>query len=40
MKQILTEAAAAGDATARALVYRVREKEAYYFDNRNWKLPF
>ena len=26
MKRILTEAAAAGDATARALAYRVRER--------------
>jgi hypothetical protein len=40
MKNILTEAAAAGDATARALGYRVREKEAYFFDDRNWKRPF
>ena len=40
MKKILTEAAAVGDATARALFYRVREKEAYYYDNRNWKRPF
>ncbi len=40
MKTILTEAAAAGDATARALFYRMREKEGYFFDNRNWKRPF
>jgi hypothetical protein len=40
MKAILTEAAAAGDATARALGYRVREKAAYWFDDRNWKRPF
>jgi hypothetical protein len=40
MKKILTEAAAAGDATGRALGYRVREKEAYFFDDRNWKRPF
>jgi hypothetical protein len=40
MKKILTEAVAAGDATARALAYRVREKEAYFFDDRKWKRPF
>ena len=40
MKKILTEAAAVGDATGRALAYRVREKEAYYYENRNWKRPF
>jgi len=40
MRKILTEAAAAGDATARALGFRVREKEAYFFDDRNWKRPF
>lgn len=40
MKKILTEAAAVGDATGRALAYRVREKAAYYFDDRKWKRPF
>ncbi len=40
MKKILTEAAAVGDATARTLFYRNREKEALFFDNRNWKRPF
>ena len=40
MRRILTEAAAAGDATARVLGFRVREKEAYFFDDRNWKRPF
>jgi len=40
MKKILTEAAAVGDATGRALGYRVRQKEAYYCDDRNWKRPF
>ncbi|NVO15188.1 MAG: DUF1254 domain-containing protein [Rhodoplanes sp.] len=40
MKRILTEAAAVGDATGRALFYRNREKEALFFDNRNWKRPF
>lgn len=40
MKKILTEAAAVGDATARALGYRTRDPEAYYFDNRRWKHAF
>jgi hypothetical protein len=40
MKKILTEAAAVGDATGRALAYRVREKAAYFFDDRQWKKPF
>jgi len=40
MKKILTEAAAVGDATGRALAYRSREKEAYFFDNRQWKKAF
>jgi hypothetical protein len=40
MKKILTEAAALGDATGRALAYRSREKSAYFFDNRQWKRAF
>jgi hypothetical protein len=40
MKKILTEAAAVGDATGRALAYRSREKSAYFFDNRQWKRAF
>ncbi len=40
MKKILTEAAAVGDATGRALAYRVRERSAYFFDDRQWKMPF
>jgi hypothetical protein len=40
MKKILTEAAAVGDATARAIAYRMREKEGYFFDNANWRLAF
>ncbi len=39
-KKILTEAAAAGDATGRALAYRSRQKAAYYYDNRQWKRAF
>jgi len=40
MKKILTEAAAVGDATGRALAYRSREKAAYFFDDRQWKRAF
>jgi hypothetical protein len=40
MKNILTEAAAVGDATARAIAYRLRDRAGYYFDKSNWRLPF
>jgi hypothetical protein len=40
MKQILTEAAAVGDATVRALTYRMRQKEAYYYPNSAWRTAF
>jgi hypothetical protein len=40
MKKILTEAATVGHATARAIGYRMRQKQAYFFDNRNWMRPF
>jgi hypothetical protein len=40
MKQILTEAAEVGDATARAISYRFRLKEGYYYPNSAWRLPF
>ncbi len=40
MKKVLTEAAAVGDATGRALGYRTREKSAFFFDDRQWKRPF
>ena len=40
MKKILTEAAAVGDATARAITYRIREKADYYYSNSAWRLPF
>lgn len=39
MKKILTEAALVGDATARAVTYRSREKEAYYYPNSAWCNP-
>ena len=40
MKKILTEAAAVGDATARALTYRMRDKEAFYYENSAWRTAF
>ena len=40
MKKILTEAAAVGDATARAVSFHTRNRDAYYYDNSNWQVPF
>jgi len=40
MKRILSEAAAVGNATARALVFRSRIKEAYFYPNSAWCTPF
>jgi hypothetical protein len=40
MKKILTEAAALGDATARAIAYRMRDRAGYIFDNANWRYAF
>jgi hypothetical protein len=40
MKKILTEAAAVGDATARAIAFKIRQKEDYYYPNSAWRLPF
>jgi len=40
MKKILTDAARVGDATARAISYRFREKEAYYYANSAWRSVF
>lgn len=37
MKKILTEAAAVGDATARALLFRSRIPEAFYYPNSTWR---
>ena len=38
MKKILTEAARVGDATARAIVYRWRTPDGYYYPNSAWRL--
>jgi len=40
MKRILTEAAAVGDATARALTFRMRKPHNYYYSNSAWAIPF
>jgi hypothetical protein len=40
MKKILTEAAAVGDATARAIMYRWRTPDGYYYPNSAWRLGF
>src|SRR6476620_251350 len=40
LKQILTEASAVGDATARTLTYQSRIKEAYFYPNSAWLTPF
>jgi hypothetical protein len=40
MRRVLTEAAAVGDATARALFYRMRDPEGIIFPDRKWKFAF
>jgi hypothetical protein len=40
MKKILTESAAVGNATARALLFKTRMKEAYFYPNSAWCTPF
>ncbi len=40
MKKILAEAAAVGDATARAVAFHMRDREDYYYENGSWQLPF
>jgi hypothetical protein len=39
MKKIITEAAAVGNATARALTFRPRDKAAYFYPNSAWFTP-
>jgi hypothetical protein len=39
MKKILTEAGVVGDATARAITYKLRQKENYFYKNSSWR-PF
>jgi hypothetical protein len=40
MKKILTEAVAVGNITARALAYKSRIPEAYFYENSAWNTPF
>jgi hypothetical protein len=40
MQGILAEAAAVGNATARALVFRTRDRDAYLYPNSAWKVLF
>ncbi len=40
MTKILTEAAAVGDATARANLFHTRDRVAYYYSDSNWQLGF
>lgn len=40
MKKILTEAAVVGDASARAIMYRWRSPDGYYYPNSAWRLGF
>lgn len=40
MKAILTEAAAIGNATARALSFKPRNKSTYFYEDRRWNSPF
>lgn len=40
MKKILTDAAAVGNATARAIVFVTRDPEAFLFENSAWKTGF
>ena len=40
MKRILTEAAAIGNATARAITYAPRDQEVFFYEDRQWNSPF
>jgi hypothetical protein len=40
MTEILIDAAAVGNATARALVFATRDREAFYYDDSDWKTGF
>jgi len=37
MKKILTEAAAVGDATSRAILFHTRDKAAFYYEKSSWR---
>jgi hypothetical protein len=40
MKKILTDAANIGAVTARAIAYRIRDKDAFVYPDSTWRLPF
>jgi hypothetical protein len=40
MKKILADAANIGAVTARTIAFRMREKDAYFYPNSAWRLPF
>lgn len=40
MKKILTDAAAVGNATSRAISFAPRTKDVYFYSDRNWYSPF
>lgn len=40
MRKILAEAAAVGNATARAICFQTRDRRAYYYEDRRWKTGF
>ncbi len=40
MKKILTDAANIGAVTARTLALKIREREAFFYPNSSWRLPF
>ena len=40
MKKILTDAANIGAVTARTIAFKIRSKEAYFYPDSGWRLPF
>ena len=40
MKKILADAANVGAVTARTIAFKIRAKDAYYYPNSTWRLPF
>ena len=40
MKKILTDAANIGAVTARAIAFRIRDKDAFFYPDSQWRLPF
>jgi hypothetical protein len=40
MKKILKDAAKIGSVTARAIAYKIRDPQAYFYPNSPWRLPF